>query len=194
MDKKEFNDYWKKEYPDAFPINHELKYVYPERWFRIHSLPESKRYADSKSEYTTIFSRQNKLMLDLVGDGTEVITAFGIYQGDDIINNNYKKITDYGEFHKVRTIDLKEARPEEHEDEMLLDIYIKRDIWKHNSRNDLLKAVANDEIRIMFICPSKRCIVAPYDGGVDIIVDSSEKRDNLKIKYKDWLSEHQDGM
>jgi phosphotransferase system IIA component len=30
----------------------------------------------------------------------------------------------------------------------------------------------------MFICPSKNCIVAPYDGGVDIIVDSSKKEMN----------------
>ena len=46
----------------------------------------------------------------------------------------------------------------------------------------------------MFICPSTSCIVAPYDGGVDIIVDTENKRDNLKIKYKDWLSKRKDGM
>lgn len=77
---------------------------------------------------------------------------------------------------------------------MYFDIYIKSDKWKRNSKNEILKAIADDEIRAMFICPLKDCIIAPYDGGVDIIVDSIEKRDELKLKYKDWLSEREDGL
>jgi hypothetical protein len=63
--------------------------------------------------------------------------------------------------------------------------------WRSNSKNDILRAIADDEIRAMFICPSKNCIVAPYDGGVDIIVDSSKKRDELKVQYRDWLSDRE---
>lgn len=193
MSGEEFNKYWETAYPESYPINHELKWIYPNRWFRIHSLPESKRYAESDSEYQIILERQNQLMNDLIGEDTEIIISFGLYT-DDIANDNYKELNDYEEFLKVQTIDLHKERPEEYEDEMYFDIYIKKDRWKSDSKNQMLKAIADEEIRAMFICPSKNCIVAPYDGGVDIIVDSTEKRDSLKIKYKDWLSKSKDGL
>lgn len=193
MTKREFINYWNKEYPESLPINHELKWVYPDRWFRIHSLPESKRYAESTDKFKIILNRQNQLIDDLVDEEVEVAILFGLYT-NDITNDNYKELADFHEFQKVRTIDLQKERPEEYEEEMFFDIFLKIEKWKKDCRNDILKAIANDEIRAMFISPSGKCIVAPYDGGVDVIVDSSEKRDRLKSKYKNWLSNREDWM
>lgn len=193
MTEDAFIEYWKKEYPEALPINNELKWVYPDRWFRIHSLPESKRYANSADEYKIILDRQNQLIDDLIEEESEVVISFGLY-ANDITNDNYKKLTDFGEFQKVFTIDLHNERPEEYEDEMYFDIFVKTEKWKSGGKNEILKAIADDEIRAMFVSPSKKCVIAPYDGGVDIIVDSCEKRDRLKSKYKDWLSDREDGM
>jgi len=64
---------------------------------------------------------------------------------------------------------------------------------ENGMKNQILKAIADDEIRAMFICPSRNCIISPYDGGVDIIVDSTKRRNELKEKYKNWLSEREDG-
>lgn len=193
MQEKEFIDYWNLNYPDALPINYELKSVYPDRWFRIHSLPESKRYAENEFEYQTILDRQNTLINDLFGENTEIIISFGLYTSA-LSNDNNKKLTDFGEFDRVQTIPLHVVNPTDYEDEYYFDVYIKVDNWIKNAKNAILKAIADDEIRAMFICPSKNCIIAPYDGGVDIIVDSTEKRDELKLKYKDWLSEREDEL
>lgn len=92
------------------------------------------------------------------------------------------------------TIDLHKERPEEYEDEMYFDIYVKTENWKNGNRDEILKAITDDEIRAMFVCPTKKCIILPYDGGVDVIVDTTEKRDSLKRKYSDWLSDREDGM
>ena len=118
---------------------------------------------------------------------------FGLYT-NDITNDSYKELTDFGEFLKVLTIDLHKERPEEYEDEMYFDIYVKTEKWKNGNRDEILKAIADDEIRAMFVSTSRKCVIAPYDGGVDVIVDSTEKRDRLKAKYKDWLSDREDGM
>ena len=193
MTESEFINYWNKEYPEALPINHELKWVYANRWFRIHSLPESKRYAETAEEYKILLDRQNQLIDDLIGEESEVAISFGLYT-DDITNNNYRELTDFGEFQKVLTIDLHKERPKEYEDKMYFDIFVKTEYWKKESRNEILKAIADDEINAMFVCPSKKSIVAPYGGGVDLIFDSTEKRDRLKSKYKDWLSDREDGM
>jgi len=193
MTESEFIDYWNKEYKESLPINHELKMVYPDRWFRIHSLPESKKYAENEDEYKIMLDRQNQLINDLIGEESEVAISFGLYRWDST-NDNYKELTDFGEFQKILRIDLKKERPWEYEDETYFDIYVKTESWKNGSRNEILKAIADDEIRAMFVSPSKKCIIAPYDGGVDVIVDSTEKRDRLKAKYVDWLSDREDGM
>jgi hypothetical protein len=193
MDIKEFKTFWNTEYPEALPINHELKWVYKDRWLRTHSLPESKRYADTDEEYQIIFDRQNEIINDLIGAGTEFIISFGLYK-DDLSNDNYIGLKDFNDFEKVYTIDLHKLRPDDHEDETIFEIYIKSALWESESSNEILKAIADDEIRAMFICPSKHCIIAPYDGGVDIIVESIDKKDELKLKYINWLSEREDGM
>ena len=193
MTESEFIDYWNKEYKESLPINHELKMVYPDRWLRIHSLPESKRYAENEDEYRIILERQNQLINELIGEESEIAISFGLYRWD-LTNDNYKELTDFEEFQKVLRIDLQKERPEEYEDETYYDIYVKTESWKNGSRNEILKAIADDEIRAMFVSPSNKCVIAPYDGGVDVIVDSTEKRDKLKAKYVDWLSDREDGM
>jgi hypothetical protein len=193
MIETEFMSYWGMTYPEAFPINYELKRIYHDRWFRIHSLPESKRYAGTEEEYKIILERQNQLIEHLIGEGTEIAISFGLYTGD-LTNNNYKELTDFGEFQKVSTVDLHKERPKEYESGMYFDIFVKIEKWQKDKKNQLLRAIANDEIRAMFVCPSRKCIIAPYDGGVDIIVDSMEERNKLKLKYKDWLSEREDGL
>lgn len=193
MNEHDFIDYWNKEYPESLPINHELKWIYQDRWFRIHSLPKSKRYAETVDEYAIILDRQNQLINDLLGEESEVAISFGLFT-NDIKNDNYKELTDFGEFLKVLTIDLHKERPEEYEDEMYFDIYVKTENWKNGNRDEILKAIADDEIRAMFVSPLSKCVIAPYDGGVDVIVDTTEKRDRLKAKYKNWLSGREDGM
>ena len=193
MTENEFIAYWMKEYPESLPIKHELKWVYTNRSFRIHSLPESKRYAESAKEYNIILDRQNQLIDDLIEEGTEIAISFGLYVMEGT-NDSCKELTEFGEFQKVLSIDLHKEKPKDYEEGQFFDVFVRIEKWKKRSQNEMLKAIADDEIRAMFVSPLGSCILAPYDGGVDIIVDSTEKRDRLKAKYKNWLSDREDGM
>ncbi len=193
MNRQEFNKYWDTNYPKSIPIGPELTYGYSDRWFRIHSLPESKRYAETEQEYELILDRQNELITDLIGENSEIIITSGQYEME-LTKEVANELSDFGKFEKCRTIELHKIYPEQYEDDFFYDVYFKPDVWKRNAKNDILKAIADDEFRALFICPKEKCIVAPYDGGMDIIVDSQAKRDGLKAKYKDWLSEREDGM
>ena len=69
-----------------------------------------------------------------------------------------------------------------------------------------LEKVANDEkvvnfdacecdlYRILIIDINRNRIIAPYDGGVDIFLNTQCERDSFKSKYKDWLSVHDRGL
>lgn len=193
MKKEEFKSLWKSKFSDAYPIGHELKLVYENRWFRIHSLPESKRYAETKDEYQIIYERHNEIIEDLIGENEEIVLSFGLY-GEDVANSNYKEITEFREFDKVDTIEFHKIRPDENEDELCFDIYAKSTIWKSNRRNETLKAIADDKIRMMIISFDKKRIINPYDGGIDLILESEEVRDKYKLKYQKWLSKHPKGL
>jgi hypothetical protein len=193
MKNLDFSKYWNSEFPDALPISHLLRGFYPNRWLRIHSLPNSKRYADSDSEYKIIFERQNQLMNDLIGESKEIILAFGLYT-NNITIENYKKHLNFNEYSCDMNIDLHQELPDYYDNDSELKIFSKIETWKNGSYNNILKAIADDEIEMMFICPQNNFIIAPYDGGVDIIVETNERRDHLKMIYQSWLPKREDGL
>lgn len=193
MKSQVFKLLWQLKFPEAYPIGYELKYIYKDRWFRIHSLPNSKRYAETEKEYQIIFERQNEIINDLVGEGEEIILVFGLYKmkGE---HSNETEITEFGVFQKVDKLELHKIRPEENETACYFDIYAKKSIWQSNKLNHLLKAIAEDETRMMIIYPKRNRIINPYDGGVDLILESKELRNRYKEKYKQWLSKHPKGL
>lgn len=64
---KEPEDWWQSHYGAAIPIAHRLRFQVPDRWFRIHSLPQSKRYPQKPSEYSGLLARHNTVATDILG-------------------------------------------------------------------------------------------------------------------------------
>lgn len=57
----------------------------------------------------------------------------------------------------------------------------------------ILYAIADDVSRAVFIGERSHVLVAPYDGGVDIILPTRQLRDQYRHKYRAWLSAREDG-
>ena len=183
-------------YPESIPIGHLLRLDYPTRWFRIHSLPESKRYADDKDEWIILLYRQNTLITDLIGLDSEFYLVTGRFTYSNSNLPTFGK--EYYEFECFRTIDfcesdtinLSECRPEDYDEEDGTQ-FIPASVmttWKPGAFDGLLKAIANDQVRAMFVGISRRVIVAPYDGGVDCILENAEQVEYCKNKYQNWMS------
>jgi hypothetical protein len=68
------------------------------------------------------------------------------------------------------------------------------EIYKPHIFDSILKSIANDEWRLFFINPISLSIIAPYDGGVDLILKDEKTQRFYKKKYTNWLSERKDGM
>lgn len=51
------------------PVGHMLRNNFSNQWFRIHSLPESKRYPDSEEETTLLLDRHVKVANEVLGEG-----------------------------------------------------------------------------------------------------------------------------
>ncbi|WP_151743008.1 hypothetical protein, partial [Acinetobacter sp. TUM15113] len=189
---------WDLFYPNKLPISHLLKHYFPQSWLRIHSLPESKRYADTAAEYELLLDRHNKIITDCFGDDTSIFIVSGHYFSHSRNNKAYEPafILPY-QFHLEQEINLTQANPEyydgEDEDHFFRPCTVEV-TWQTNQHNDLLKKIADDELRAFMISFEQNIIVAPYDGGIDFIIFDEVKRNDLRNKYQDWLSPRADGL
>jgi len=198
-----FQDFWQVNYGDMPPLAHILREkLFSDKWFRIHSLPNSKRYAESDKEMQIILNRQNTLINDLIGNGQAYLLMFYA------ISESPKSVR-FNEILNIVLLDsirLDIALPENYEGECYFVSGFVNKIWETSSIDTYLEKVANDEIvvdfvvcecdlyRILIIDINQNRIIAPYDGGVDIFLNTQCEKDSFKSKYKDWLSTHQSGL
>ena len=197
MTKKEFQERWTLNFPDTVPISHLFKQDYLDRWFRIHSFPEPKRYADNDDEWEILLTRQNEIITDLFGIDLPVLLVAGEYNWGDqriIHTTEEQEVFKTYSFTQIDNIDLFKLDSEQYDE---VDIYrpaFAETVWKPHKHDRLLKEIASDSTRAFFVWFEKILIVAPYDGGVDFILKDTLTRDCYKEKYREWLSGRNDGF
>ena len=197
MTKNEFHKLWALTYPKTVQISHLFKHDYSDRWFRIHSLPQSKRYADNENEWAILLSRQNTIITDLFGLDTNIFLVTGEYDFDNGEKNHIEtqqEILKEYSFTQLDTIDLYDLNPSGYDKGQIYKPAFAETIWKPKQHDKLLREIGEENTRAFFVSFDKNIIVAPYDGGVDFILKDSVTKDFYKQKYKDWLSEREDGM
>ncbi len=194
MTTAQFDKCWHDTYPEVIPLAHYFRHVYPDRWFRIHSLPDSQRYAYTEAEWAILLERQNTLLTDLLGDKSAVVVVSGEYQFEDMINTDLASDTLTAlPFSLAKSVDLHKFDPANYETGSFYQPMFNVQTWQPNRFDELLKEIADDQTRAFFISWQNACIVAPYDGGVDVLLKDSPTRDYYREKYKSWLSPYASG-
>ncbi|MER7195866.1 DUF3885 domain-containing protein [Streptomyces flaveolus] len=182
---------WERQWPA--PPGASLRHIYPERWVRFHSLPESKEYPESEDEYAIMLERQRVLLEELGPD-------------DDLL---WVITTEWGQHPEPgpRMTELQRVDPRaRHWESWLSDDDDPDDlVYQHvhvssrsrigNSLDPLLRLVADDvSIAVTLAPPDLRWVFRPYPGGVDVFAPSTAERDSLKATHPDWLSGHPSGL
>ena len=197
MTSEQFNTYWALNFADSIPIPHYFRHDYSDRWLRIHSLPGSKRYADNEEEWGILLDRQNRIITDLLGNASNFILVTGEYS-----SKGYTELHPLADVRSIAKtsfvlldpIDLNKLSPDEYEIGQFYKPMFSEQIWQSNKFDSILKDIADDKLRAFFISVDKKIIIAPYDGGVDLILKDIETRNIYKQKYSDWLSQREDGL
>jgi hypothetical protein len=193
MNSKQFDHFWATNFPESPPINHLFKIHLKERWLRIHSLPEAKRYADSPEEWAILLERQNTVLADLFDNQESVIVyaLTGVYSNEDnyfeekyIVENECLKSLI---FKPLTPIDLHKTSGDWYDEGVVFTPYFAKEKFKINKFDEILKTIANDEIRVCFVDTKGEFIFAPYDGGVDLVFKDVETRNFYEKKYEAWL-------
>ncbi len=188
------NTYWNQEFPNTWPLAYQFKEMYPDRWVRFHSLPDSKRYAENDVEYTTILERHNTVIDDLNGAqslSVLLVTAASDSPDFESIASNSSQFVSKSYFWKSLAMGQLNAGWDE---STYWHLFVSKHIWHKGIFDPMLKLVADDSMtNVMIINMEHKWLYHPYDGGADIILVSKEERDILKSKYKMWLSNHPAG-
>jgi hypothetical protein len=191
MTTQQFNALWKTAYPDTVPIPRFFKHADPDRWFRIQSLPDSKRFAETPEEWEVLLERYSKIFTDLIGERAPMLMVSGEYYFKGITDADPLKVAECARhiaFVKLDPIDMHKLKP---------DKYLKGEMYKPMFSEQhfdgaafepIVKGMAAEELIAYFISVGNECLVAPGDGGIDIIVKDAAIRDVCRAKYKSWLS------
>ena len=174
-------DLWRSFYADKSPISYGLREQIPDLWFRIHSLPESKRYAENEEEMREILRRHNQIASEILGENAPCIVFFpgySIHKFPELFERFERQF-----FYRFRSEDLR------------LTMFAAQTSWRNHRFDEILCRVANWEIsRVLWMNAESGEIFAPYDGGADLFLSSTERRDDLRACYSDWLSRHPEGV
>jgi hypothetical protein len=178
---------WRAAWPHCPPVGHLFRYHLRDTWVRFHSLPESRRYADSEADYEIILHRHNTILREL--GATEVYVMTAEYDAGDLAAG--MEPIHVG-LHPNAAKWLRVAEPDE--PGLAVDLHISQVRYEPGTLDPLLRYVADDQTNHVVIADTTlRWLYHPYDGGADAILPSSTERDRLKARYAEWLSARPDG-
>jgi hypothetical protein len=180
---------WLHAWPSFRPIGHELRHDAGERWVRFHSLPESRRYADTEGDYAMVLMRHLAILDELTS--TVAAPVFAVAQswspeGGSALD---PPVAELAEWRQWGSLPTETGDPSSG----MIDLHLAELSTADPATMELLLLVADDEARVLFFDDSLRWLYAPYDGGADVLADP-QVITRLRAEYTDWLSSHPGGL
>lgn len=189
MSLKSVSRRWHASFGDALPAGFLCRKPLADRWLRIHSLPEAKRYAETEAERAELLHRHNSVATDVLGNGAQcelLITRFG----ESSVWSPSEALLPNGEMpeHVLSVGDEGDEGDE-------LQFFALPVVWQSNAFNPLILAVADGRAGpVLFADVQRSRIYAPYDGGADLFFSTRQDADVARTRFHAWLSAREDGL
>ncbi len=166
--KMSFENAWAKYHVGERPVGWMLREDGAKNWLRFHSLPASKRSADTDDERSILLARHNALAEEVLGADPcwLVQTHLTTHTGESGAADQYDPIRATRElglcFVSTLFVDDEEDRPRR--------VYAVQTNWLPGRFDDLLLALADENAGPTLWMAANGAIFAPYDGGVDLFL------------------------
>ena len=189
-----FRALWRSFYGDCPPVGFLLQETFPERWFRIHSLPASKRYAETAVELATILSRHNTVATDVLGESAPCVVVTHPHV-NPLASRRPRSGRQLDALGLEPLMTVLEENPRDPDEGWKIPLVAAHIRWHPQALDDVLADVSEDIVGpLLIVATESGRVYAPYDGGADLFVGSKEERDELRARYADWLSPHPSGL
>ncbi|WP_457852253.1 DUF3885 domain-containing protein [Luteipulveratus flavus] len=192
-----FDGAWRARWPAVRPVGHELRSSASATWVRFHSLPGSKRYAETKTEYDEVLTRHRTALGELSAlaeTSPEDIRAITVSWSDspEPAEPASEPRTAFGDGTYWRSVPYDLSDPG---DPYWAHLYVTPTALGSPGLEQLLLLVADDGTRDVILCaPGAEWLYHPYDGGGDVIAPDRAARNVLRTRHPDWLSKHPQGL
>jgi len=178
------DELWNEVAGDAKPVAHNLKFDLDQRWVRFHSLPDSQRYPNDDAEMNAIIHRHNEILLSVFISGEQLQVMQMAWSDESSAQVKADGFTYW-----------RDVLPDEDDLDCVNHLYVRSMPWATGALDWAIAAAANDELYgFMVIGVDSRAIYHPYDGGLDLILSTTDERDALKDQYASYLSSHPAGL
>jgi hypothetical protein len=186
-------DVWKAHFGELPPVGHELRAALRDRWLRIHSLPDSKRYADNDAEYAELLRRHYLVAGEILGEGREVILGLHANGNERDLHSSLLDLA-WSKSLGVPDLPAVVFPALEQDDDAIVSVTCTVR-WATGAWDALIRDVADWRAASVVLCnPGSGEVYAPYDGGADVIVANSHRVATLKGRWSEWLSTHPFGL
>jgi hypothetical protein len=178
---------WNSAFAPALPAGFLCRKSLHERWLRIHSLPESKRYPETPTDRKELLIRHNSVANYTLGQNSDCvlfITRFG----------------ESKEWSAAEYLPLGLSKPQhvmsfDDRGEQRMQFFALRAVWKSQAFDELILAAAEEKISpILFANLATANAYAPYDGGADLFFSSANAVGIARGHFLEWLSKRADGL
>lgn len=177
--------WWRGKFGALAPIGYELRGHWAAQWSRFHSLPNSKRYPQSETEYAELQKRARSIADTLFSPGETVYAYHSTYTFDD---------TPATDIPAALTELLSPSRAKFQVEGGEAACYTRAFAftWPFNRFDALVRHVADEDITMLsFVSPTSRNVMCPYDGGFDLFTHTCEP-ETLRRSFAEWLSDRED--
>jgi hypothetical protein len=188
-----FQQLWSRFHDGHWPVGYRLRESGAANWVRFHSLPNSKRYADSDDERRILLERQNRLAAEVLkSDSCWLVQAHWVTPAGmiDVADAN-------DPFAATRQFGLEPVFEfvEDDDDEVVWRVHGAPVRWTEGAFDALLASIAEGEAGpTLWMSEATGSIFAPYDGGIDLFLADAGQVASLKMTHRDWLSSHREGL
>ncbi|MGD1953863.1 MAG: hypothetical protein ACFBZ9_01200 [Sphingomonadales bacterium] len=186
------DSYWKNAFPDISPVGWELRERLPERWVRFHSLPGGKRYPESPKERAIVVERASAVAAAVLGEkGPYYVLAY-VYEPDPDLPFSVENTWRY---HGI-PLDQRFTCLEDSEADAARIVVFTGATYDLGASFEAAVLGIAEELspRSIWVSPTTGAVYAPYDGGLDITLPQPADIQQLKAKFKKWLSKRSDGL
>ncbi|MDF1837888.1 MAG: hypothetical protein P1V35_08470 [Planctomycetota bacterium] len=186
---KSIEEEWMVQFGHVAPLGYVCRVEFLDRWLRIHSLPESKRYPDNEGEMGELLLRHNEVATHVLGLHGEciMVTGRGVLSPGVIESAPWPDHS--------QSMERMPGLGYQADEDCLIEFHGKRFIWEPGKFDSLIRDVAEEsDGNILFFSPSMGTIYCPYDGGADLILAHPELVPPLKERWASWLSALESGL
>lgn len=181
---------WRSHFGGSRPAAFLLREEIPNRWVRIHSLLESRKYADSDAEFHELESRHSEVAGRMLKSASCYL--FWFHFGAEPDRSSEATLKTYFELDLVR---IRDFDLDADDDCDSLRFQVAPFPFSAHKIKKLVLGINDELVSNILIADLERFTVyAPYTGGADLFFPSAEEASSAKVRWKQWLSGRSDSL